>query len=442
MAHSDKNILITPNIGSTTADPKIVFSGADASTGAQNITLQVYPTNSGTLSFEGSSGQLFSITNSMSGTIYSVNDISGIPSIEVLDSGLVKLAQYSGNVLLGTGTDNGVDKLQVNGALSATTLKGSTLVSTVANGTAPLTVTSSTVVNNLNADLWDGYQFASYLNQGVRTTDGPTFQESYVNGWFRSNTSGNGLYNSATSQHFYSDDDNYWNIAGGTEANGLRFRDEHAGTIRGYVYATSSNEIGFLDNSGNWTLRMSGGTAYATTFSGSLSGTATNATQLGGTAAQYYVKGTGGSAWGYRTTGLSGDSAQGLLSGFYDGSGMSNMPTSDWYHLIASAHNNSYSGNQYEFHIATAFWDKSNFYMRSISPGSVGSWRKLIHDGNIGGYSSVPTFQVLYLDSNGNLNYDKYDTGSTATINIKNMPLNFTGSGTLSISSSNLILSL
>jgi hypothetical protein len=117
MATSDKNIVITPNIGQT-ADPKIVFSGANATLGPQNITLQVYPTSNGTLSFEGSAGQLFSITNSLSGTIFSVNDVSGIPSIEVIDTGLVKLAQYSGNVLLGTGTDNG-SKLQVAGTVSA-----------------------------------------------------------------------------------------------------------------------------------------------------------------------------------------------------------------------------------------------------------------------------------------------------------------------------------
>lgn len=101
MAHSDKNIVITPNIGSTTANPQIVFSGADASLGPQNITLRTYATNNGTLSFEGSAGQLFSITNSMSGSIFSVNDVSGVPSIEVLDSGLIKLAEYSGFVAYG-----------------------------------------------------------------------------------------------------------------------------------------------------------------------------------------------------------------------------------------------------------------------------------------------------------------------------------------------------
>ena len=114
MAHSDKNIIITPSIGSTTADPQIVFSGADATLGPQNITLRAYPTSSGTLSFEGSAGQLFSITNSLTGTIFSVNDVSGIPSIEVLDTGTVRLAQYNGNVGIGTATP--ATKLDITGS--------------------------------------------------------------------------------------------------------------------------------------------------------------------------------------------------------------------------------------------------------------------------------------------------------------------------------------
>lgn len=114
MALSDKNIVITPNRGQS-ADPKVDFIGASSTLGPQTISLNVYPTTNGTLSFEGSAGQLFSITNSMTGTIYSVNDVSGIPSIEVLDTGLVKLAQYSGNVVVGSGTDTAEAKLQVTG---------------------------------------------------------------------------------------------------------------------------------------------------------------------------------------------------------------------------------------------------------------------------------------------------------------------------------------
>lgn len=114
MALSDKNIVITPNIGQS-ADPKIEFKGASSTLGPQIITLNIYPTSNGTLSFEGSAGQLFSIANILTGTIYSVNDVSGIPSIEVIDTGLVKLAQYSGNVVIGSSTDTGEAKLQVTG---------------------------------------------------------------------------------------------------------------------------------------------------------------------------------------------------------------------------------------------------------------------------------------------------------------------------------------
>lgn len=259
MAHSDKNIVITPNISSTTADPKIVFSGADASTSAQNITLQIYPTNSGTLSFEGSAGQLFSITNTMTGTIYSVNDVSGMPSIEVLDTGLVKLAQYSGNVLLGTGTDNATDKLQVTGSISATGgVKGTTLTSTVTTGTAPLIVTSSTMVANLNANYWSGNSFSSYLNQAVRTGDAPTFSQVYVSNWFRNNSSNTGLYNENTTAHFSSQQNGWWDVsATGSATAAIRFyTGGHVNTKRGVVYADTSSNIGFLTSDEAWALRV------------------------------------------------------------------------------------------------------------------------------------------------------------------------------------------
>ena len=102
MALSYKNIVITTNT-SNTSDPKIVFSGANTTVNT-DITMLTYPTSGGTLSFEGSTGQLFSITNSLSGTLFSVNDISGMPSIEVLDTGNIRLAQFGGNVGIGTGS--------------------------------------------------------------------------------------------------------------------------------------------------------------------------------------------------------------------------------------------------------------------------------------------------------------------------------------------------
>jgi len=46
-------------------------------------------------------------------------------------------------------------------------ITGSRLISDVAQGTAPLTVTSTTLVSNLNADLLDGQQGSFYLNTGT-----------------------------------------------------------------------------------------------------------------------------------------------------------------------------------------------------------------------------------------------------------------------------------
>ena len=119
MAQTDKNIVITPNIGQT-ADPKIAYSGANASVGAQTITLYVYPDNSGTLSWEGSAGQLMSVTNTLTGTIFAVNDVSGIPSITVQDTGQVTLAPYTGNLVIGNVTDANTAKVQITGTVSAT----------------------------------------------------------------------------------------------------------------------------------------------------------------------------------------------------------------------------------------------------------------------------------------------------------------------------------
>ena len=80
--------------------------------GTKQITARML--NTDVLSFQGGAGELLSISGSLTGTIFTVNDVSGIPSIEVIDTGLVKLAQYSGNVVIGSATDLG-QKFQVAG---------------------------------------------------------------------------------------------------------------------------------------------------------------------------------------------------------------------------------------------------------------------------------------------------------------------------------------
>ena len=121
-----------------------------------------------------------------------------------------------------------------------------TLTGGSASGTWGINVTGTS--NNITA-----YN----INQNLGTGYGPTFANVYNDGWFRTNASGNGMYNQTTGQHWYSDSTKYWNMGGGNiNGQGIRFRDTHAGTVRGYIHYDQSNNIGFLNQNETWKLRV------------------------------------------------------------------------------------------------------------------------------------------------------------------------------------------
>lgn len=111
MTDLNKNILITPNKGQT-EDPIITFTGKNNT----NIFLKVL--DDGTVSFEGSEGQLLGITDSSDGAVLIMKNKAGVPALEISDDGLIKLAEHVSNILIGTNLDNTTDKLQVNGTIT------------------------------------------------------------------------------------------------------------------------------------------------------------------------------------------------------------------------------------------------------------------------------------------------------------------------------------
>lgn len=169
MAVNYKNIVITPNRSSNTADPKVVYSGGNT-TANTDITLNVYPDSNGTLSWEGNAGQLFSITNDLSNNLFGVNDVSGIPSLEIYANGLVSIAPISGNV--GVRNTAPSHTMSINGDLLVNTDIdiGNSSVNAVVNSTTFFTGNVTTGTGGLLANTTRIFVGNNTINAAVNTT--------------------------------------------------------------------------------------------------------------------------------------------------------------------------------------------------------------------------------------------------------------------------------
>jgi hypothetical protein len=95
-------------IGTTAPTHKLHVSGSTRITGEANTSisssLTVYGSGSAQPVFtvQGSQGELFSITDSLSGSLFSVNDISGLPILEVFSDNTTLIGNYQDPMLITT----------------------------------------------------------------------------------------------------------------------------------------------------------------------------------------------------------------------------------------------------------------------------------------------------------------------------------------------------
>jgi len=67
-------------------------------------SLELYKSGSTVFSIEGSQGTLFAVTDELSGSLFSVNDISGIPIFEVFSDDTVKIGTYNSEAIIVNGS--------------------------------------------------------------------------------------------------------------------------------------------------------------------------------------------------------------------------------------------------------------------------------------------------------------------------------------------------
>ena len=121
-----KDIRVFPR---PTGNPEIQYSGSAHS----SIKFEVL--ESGSISFSGASGSLFSISDSLIGSLFSVNDISGLPVIEAFSDDRVVMGSFGQNTLVVTGSLVGIgtDVPANNLHLYSTSTTGLTIESTTAD---------------------------------------------------------------------------------------------------------------------------------------------------------------------------------------------------------------------------------------------------------------------------------------------------------------------
>jgi len=176
-------------------NPSIAFIG----TTGDPIRLSVLANN--TLSFEGSSGQLFSINNNLSsGWIFSVNDISGIPLFRANANANIAMAEYAGNV--GIGLSNATFKLQVAGSASigdtlfVNRLKvNSKITFEPGTGTSAVSGWSGIGLTSISKMIYGGGRFVGVGGSYVAySTDGVNFTYTTIPGSSSTDTYGDIAY--------------------------------------------------------------------------------------------------------------------------------------------------------------------------------------------------------------------------------------------------------
>tara|TARA_R110000822_G_C15309413_1_gene492698 strand:- start:1676 stop:2167 length:492 start_codon:yes stop_codon:yes gene_type:complete len=127
--------------------------------------LIVIGSGSNILDIQGSQGQLFSVTDSLSGSLFSVNDISGLPILEVFSDDSVKIGTFNNEAIIVNGNTS-----KITGSLFGTSTNS--LTSSYVNPLIQtLEITGSLNVSGSSHTIQNGYVILRQVSQSLNFVD-------------------------------------------------------------------------------------------------------------------------------------------------------------------------------------------------------------------------------------------------------------------------------
>lgn len=316
-----------------------------------------------------------------------------------------------GRVTIGNG-------LSVTGTIvGSSTIQGIQLISTIADGTAPLKVTSKTVVTNLNSDLLDGYHETSFFRargsqtiaSSIPTTTELSSDNNLSGNWNVTYPGASGhlvQFNTGSESTRYMQFYSY-------HSGSLYWRNSTDSTLNTKSWKTvvdSANYTGIVLKIGTATkgsatlpiyLNAGTPTACSTTLGVSITGNAATATT-----AQYLAA---NSRMDYGWDGLNYFNIYGTAG---TAAKANNTPTSTWWHILRFNHANS-SG--YYTDLAVPFNNNSLYYKRVAAGALVnGKWVRILDELNYTAYVNPATLTF----SAGKFSSKTYNGSSAITVNV------------------------
>lgn len=298
-------------------------------------------------------------------------------------------------------------------------ITGTQLISTIATGTSPLKVTSTTVVTNLNSDLLDGLHETSFFRargdqsiaSSVPTTAELANNNNLCGSWNVKYTGASGhlvQFNTGSGSTRYMQ---FYSMYSGS----LYWRNSTDSTLNTKSWKTivdSANYTGIVLKIGTATkgsatlpiyLNAGTPTACSTTLGVSITGNAATATT-----AQYLAS---NSRMDYGWNGLNYFNINGTAGTAVKAN---NTPTTAWWHILRFNHANS-SG--YYTDLAVPFNANSLYYKR-VAAGALanGKWVRILDELNYTSYVNPANF-VTALGTNGNyVTWTKNGTVNNLTV--------------------------